>query len=260
MSAEDVPWLTVVTVAKDAAADLAMTAASVAQQDLGGVEYLVVDSSTDRESTHKALADVPHRYLWVMPAGIYPAMNVGLREARGDYVYFANAGDRLFSADVLGRVRSSLSPAMPGWAYGEVEIVQRDGARVVTPRWDYARERASFFANGYFPPHQGTFVRRDLLLAQGGFDPAFSIVADYAACLKLSEVEDPQYLDMIVANFTEGGVSTTQWRESLRQFHRARRQILPLTGWRSLEEFARTARQFAAMTLYRDVLARVRRP
>jgi hypothetical protein len=41
------PWLSVITVVKDDAEGFARTAASLSQQNLEGVEYIVVDSSTD---------------------------------------------------------------------------------------------------------------------------------------------------------------------------------------------------------------------
>ena len=93
------PWLTVITVVKDAPADLAGTLASVASQDLSGVEYLVIDGSNDRASVPELLQGFPAltaSYVWREPSGIYPAMNEGLTLARGDYVYFANAGDVFF--------------------------------------------------------------------------------------------------------------------------------------------------------------------
>ena len=42
------PWLTIVTVVKDAPGDFLRTVESVAAQDLCDVEYVVIDSSVDR--------------------------------------------------------------------------------------------------------------------------------------------------------------------------------------------------------------------
>lgn len=253
------PWLTVVTVVKDAPDDLVGTVESVRAQNLSGVEYVVVDSSADPTPVTEALESIEHEYVWTQPQGIYPAMNTALNLATGDYVYFANAGDLLHDRLVLARVHALLARSQPVWAFGEVEIVQVDGSRVITPRWDYAREKAASFSRGHFAPHQGTFVRRTALLDQGGFDPAFSIVADYAAFLKLSRVADPLYLDLVIATFAEGGVSTLRWQESLRQFHRARRAILAPRGWGAVRELGGTAKQAVAMGLYRGLWSKVAR-
>jgi len=258
-----VPWLTVVTVVKDAPADVARTIASVASQDLTGVEYLIIDGSPDRGAVPEVLDAFPAtkaHYAWAPPLGIYPAMNEGLALARGDYVYFANAGDVFFDADVLGRVRAVAQATEAPWLFGDVEILGESGHRVITPRWDYVDEQASCFSRGHFPCHQGTFARRALLLGQGGFDTTYSIVADYVAFLRLTLVGDPTPLDFVIATFAEGGVSTTRWRESFRQFHRARREILRPRGRAALREYRETVKRYAAVEFYRSAWSKVARP
>ncbi len=260
MTQEPAPWLTVVTVVKDDPAGMLGTVTSLREQDMTGVEYVVVDSSGDPAPVQGALTGLDAQYSWTTPAGIYPAMNTGLATATGDYVYFLNAGDRLHAQDVLARVRTIAERTTPVWMYGEVEILEAGGSAVVTPRWDYRREQSTSFSNGHFPPHQGTFARRSALRAVGGFDPAYTIVADYAAFLQLSRLADPVYLDLIVATFVEGGVSTISWPESLRQFHRARRSILAPRGTAAAREYVGTVRQAVAMGLHRGIVSRLRRP
>lgn len=261
------PWLTVITVVKDATADFTRTAKSLAAQDLTGVEYIVIDSSVDREAIPHVLAEVPsltsESVHWVEPAGIYAAMNIGLSLARGEYVHFANAGDALYSADILARVRDALigdpsSRADAAWAFGPVEILSQDGTRVITPPWDYASEKATCFSTGHFPCHQGTFVSTSALRSFGGFDTSYSIVADYAAFLRLSQVSDPVELDFVIATFAEGGVSTTRWQESFRQFHAARISILQPSGSVAIRERWNTASQYARVFIVRSILRRGR--
>lgn len=246
-------WLSVITVVKDDPEGFALSVASLEAQDRDGVEHVVVDSSSPR-------LDIPASvtaHTWMQPAGIYAAMNAGLTLASGDYVHFLNAGDTFHDPGVLAHVRARTSAQHPAWAFGGVEIVGRDGRRTITPPWDYAAERSAGFSRGHFPPHQGTFAQREMLTAIGGFDTSYSIVADYAAFLRMSLVADPLSLDLVIATFTEGGVSTTRWRESLAEFHRARRSILVLRGSASLRERVNTARQYTAMTAYRGVWAKV---
>lgn len=263
------PWLTVITVVKDATADFTLTAESLAEQDLTGVEYIVIDSSTDREAVPGVLRGIgslsPAAVHWVEPAGIYAAMNAGLSLANGEYCYFANAGDVLFSTDTLARVRTSLTGAgararegQSTWAFGPVEILSQDGTRVITPSWDYAAEKRTCFSSGHFPCHQGTFASTSALRSFGGFDTSYSIVADYAAFLRLSQLSDPIELDFVIATFAEGGVSTTRWQESFRQFHAARVSILRPSGVAAIRERWNTASQYAKVFVVRNVLRRGR--
>lgn len=248
------PWLTIVTVVKDDSTGFERTVRSLAGQELVGVEYLVVDSSGDAAAIPRLLADagVHADVTWQAPAGIYAAMNIGLASASGDYITFLNAGDEFAAATVLSDLREFVLGSQPGWFYGPVEIVGADGGTTVTPPWDYSAEAAHAFSRGRFPAHQGTVARTDLLRSIGGFDESFSIVADYAAFLRLSQVEPPAVTDVVIARFHEGGVSTSRWAESIRQFHRARRQILRPRRAVARRELAGTVRQFASMAAHRS--------
>lgn len=250
--------ITVITVVRDAPEALRLTAASVAGQELADradVEHLVVDGS----SVVDDLSDLPGVRHEVRPArGIYTAMNEGLQAATGEYAYFLNAGDTLHAVDTLAFVIDRLASVRPEWAYGEVAIVDERGVRTITPRWDFDAEASRCFARGLFPPHQGTFARREALLALGGFDESYRIAADYAMALRLSQRSVPAYLDRVIATFPEGGASTVGWREAQREFHRARVSILQPTGMAAVRERLDTARQRAVMTAYRGVWTRLR--
>ena len=255
------PWLTIATVVKDDAAGLERTLASLIYQDLAGAELVVVDSSADREAVPPVVSELPPdasvHYCWTAPAGIYPAMNQALGLAAGDYVYFLNAGDELAESTVLARVRRALAGTDAVWAFGAVEIRERSGARVVTPPWDYESEKRALFSRGHFPAHQGTFARRGVLGALGGFDAGYRISADYAMALRLSLVEDPLLLPFIIARFHEGGTSTQDWKASFAEFHRARREILAPVGAAALRERWATARHFGLVYAHREVRPRL---
>jgi len=251
-------WLSIITVVRDDPDGLAASLASIAANDRTGVEVVVVDGSADR-SQAPALVGNLGSVTWRTPQGIYPAMNDGLSLAGGEYAYFLNAGDVLHDPSVLARLREELTVHRPGWAFGQVEVVGEDGSHVVTPTWDYARERAACFSRGLFPPHQGTLARVELMRSLGGFDPSYRIAADYALFLKMSLASDPLLLDFVIASFTEGGASTQQWQRSFREFHRARRELLRPRGMLAVRERVNTAVHYARVWAYREVLLRARR-
>jgi len=247
------PWITVVTVVKDDPEGLTRTYSSLAVDTNDGVEYLVVDSSSDRTAVDQVLEEsgLQPRVQWMPPEGIYRAMNKGLALASGTYVYFLNAGDEI-APGVLSHIHSRLQATSAAWAFGPVEIVGTDGTVTVTEAIDINEERMHCFARGRFPAHQGTFARKDILESLSGFDDSFRIAADYDMFLKLSEVAEPEVLSHVVSTFHEGGASTTQWARSLREFHRARLEVIQPTGRDALREKFETGRQFAAMAAHRS--------
>lgn len=254
MTEPTAPWLTVITVVKDDPEGMQRTLESLRRQDLDGVEYLVIDSSFDQGAVSRLLVEcqVAGHVVWSEPAGIYSAMNGGLELASGTYVHFLNAGDEFATPDVLTKLRTVVSANRPVWLHGPVEIVGVDGRVTVTPSWDYAAEEATAFSRGRFPAHQGTIARAEALRSVGGFDPSYRIAADYAAFLQLTTLGSAVVLPFVVARFHEGGVSTRAWAASIREFHRARRQILAPSGAARQREQVETVRQFTTMAAHRS--------
>jgi glycosyltransferase involved in cell wall biosynthesis len=253
-------WLSIVTIVKDDPRGFAKTLNSILSQDFSGVEWVIIDSSAQKTEIPESLARVPStwkvNYLHEAPRGIYPAMNSGLARCSGEYAYFLNAGDSLFDAGVLARVREVLR-SHPVWAHGPVAIREEDGSIVITPEWSFEIERKRSFAGGHFPAHQGTFAQVEELRNAGGFDPSYRIAADYAMFLKLSLVAPPCEIPFQIAIFNSGGVSSQQWQESFREFHRARREILKPRGLSSLKEQWETRRHFALVYAHREVRPRL---
>ena len=249
------PWLSVVTVVKDAPDDFAATMASLAGVDATGIEFVVVDGSHDRSIVPGLLAHSDAVYAWIEPTGVYEAMNHAVSIASGEYVWFLNAGDRLMSDDALDAVRAAVADSSPAWLYAEVEMLDDRGRPMQTPAWDFEAEARTCFSRGHFPCHQGTFVRRDTLTALGCFDTSYRIVADYAVFLRLSQLAPPVHLAATVAAFQPGGMSSVRWREASREFHRARREILHPRGLMALREQWETWRLRTVTAAYRALWA-----
>lgn len=229
--------LTIVTVLKDDPLGLQRTMHSLGVNQPRGIEWLVVDSSADVDRVSAVLShstwDVTR--VWTKPAGVFNAMNVGLNESHGTYVWFLNAGDTLHSRESLDSVVDVLV-AEPTWAFGQVEFVNVDGQVTLPKPFDYRQEKRHWFARGRFPPHQGTIARRQVLCDLGSFDESYRIAADYAMMLRLALIADPVESTEVWADFHEGGLSTTQWRSAIGEFHQARMEILGPSGLELVKE------------------------
>jgi GT2 family glycosyltransferase len=180
-------------------------------------------------------------------------MNRGLEDATGEYIYFLNAGDSFFNDQVLEELYSLIRSGSPQWIVGLVEIQELGGNSVISAEWDYAAEKRALFGRGRFPPHQGTIVRTDALRSVGGFAEKYRIAADYAVALALSQVSDPLMSSRVIAKFVEGGVSTSHWKESFREFHRARREIFTPVGFAAAVEVFHYWTHFGKVFLARSL-------
>lgn len=244
--------VSIITVVKDDYEGVQRTIESVRRQGFFDAELLIVDGSKDPLAGSIEVA-IPSRVITEPPTGIYPAMNTGLSHARGDYVYFLNAGDTLADERVGFRMVSGLRDAgSPVWAFGAVRFTDTRGRVLRERRWDYATERHHRFARGVFPAHQGIVASTVAVRELGGFETSFRITADYALMLRLSQRSDPLRWDWTIAEFQQGGASSQHWWRAQREFHDARVAILQPRGWSRVAEDIDTAR---AMT--RTLVGRV---
>lgn len=177
------PVFSVITVTLNPGGSLGRTVDSVRRQRCRAFEHIIKDGgSTDGSLDGMAGATEDYRPIVVREpdSGIYDAMNQGLRAARGTYVLFLNAGDRLYDDGVLGDVASAVSvdPA-PSLVYGDYfdEPLQ---AVLKSPK-----RLSNFFLFRNTLCHQACFVRRSVMNALGGFDTSLTVVADYDALIRM---------------------------------------------------------------------------
>lgn len=120
------PTLTVVTIVRNGAPQIARTVESVLAQDYAALDYVVIDgASTD--GTLAALEPWRARIAQVLSEpdhGLYDAMNKGLRLATGEFVLFMNCGDVFASP-------TAVSEVMAGVESGRDQVVFARWARRV---------------------------------------------------------------------------------------------------------------------------------
>jgi len=206
------PLFTIVTVCLDAGEHVSEALASVVEQSFGDYEYVVVDGGSV-DGTHAVLQHYEKRFAgkmrWIAEPdeGLYFAMNKALGLARGTYVVFVGADDRLArdALSAVARVVTRQSP--PDIVAGSVHVFGPHGSWDEAPH-DY--RKPGKLAKRAPARHQSIFVRRERILAAGGFNTQFRIAADYDLYLRLVEAGASQELipDML-SEFRLGGVSST---------------------------------------------------
>lgn len=160
---------------------------SVQSQRGVGIEHLIVDGASDdgtREFAESYGKSAPSFRVMSDPdKGIYDAMNRGVGQARGKYVIFLNSDD--YYHDQMGLCDSfhALEQTSCDFSYAPIRVLRASDDKVI----DHPNTcplAGKIFVNMAFS-HQSVMVRRDALLAIGGFDLKYRSSADYDAVLRL---------------------------------------------------------------------------
>ncbi len=148
--------------------------------------------------------------------GIYDGMNLGVKEASGEFVCFMNAGDSFFSPDVLEKIFNDND-------YDGVDLIYGDAAEEEFGELHYFRKCPELIESRMPFCHQSVFVRRSLLI-EYPFDLNFRIAADYDFLLKLHD-RGSVFMDsgVLTAKIGKTGTSSLRLKDTYLESLRLRR-------------------------------------
>ena len=255
------PVVSIITVVYNAKDSLAKTMQSVREQKARypHIEYIVVDGASQdgtQELIHQN-QDIVSRWISEPDKGIYDAMNKGLAMASGDFVWFLNAGDFIYSDRFLEQTfaRNTLSDATPdGRAdvyYGQTQLVDANWKPAGMRRLR-APEKLTpkSFRMGMLVCHQSVLVRRALAEP---YDRRYKCSADYNWVLQaLEKARRIANTHQIVSCYLKGGKSrqmlVLSWKERFRimRLHFGLFSTLWFHGLILLRVFVPAKRNYAA--------------
>jgi glycosyltransferase involved in cell wall biosynthesis len=228
---------------------------SIRTQSLADLELILVDDgSTDGSGQvlrRHAAADPRLSVLSIPHGGVATALNRGLAAARADLVARMDADDeakpeRLERQAAVLRARPEVAVLGSGMEAidGEGRVTGRS-----VPTADPAEIREGLLRANYMA-HPTVMMRRHVVLAAGGYRPAFTASEDYDLWLRLSEHHDLSNLPDLLLRYRghDGQISGRRWAlrllEVLAAQHAARLrragQPDPMTGHTRID--ARTLR------------------
>ncbi len=219
------PRFSVITVCRNAQALIGPSGLSLRGQTCGDYEWLVVDgASTDATLQVVAALAVPSVRVRSEPdQGIYDAMNKAVSLARGDWIYFLNAGDTFADSGVLADVAAAQAHD-PGaeLVFGDMVYIGPEGEQL--RRFKHVSGSTLIFES---LNHQATFARRALFERHGTFNLAFRTSADYDWFLRVFRAgTGTRYLPRVIARFLTGGAHRADLPALLRERHALRLQYI----------------------------------
>lgn len=215
--------ISIITITYNAEQWLERTMRSVLAQTYKEYEYIIVDGAS-KDGT----VDIIKRYeplfedrlSWKSEPdkGLYDAMNKGIARAKGDFLWFMNAGDEIYDCETLAHVVDAATDDTD-IVYGKACIVNAEGIKVSehhkpTP----PGLKRKHLLNGLVVSHQAILVRRSIA---GEYNTAYRISADYDWVIRAVTVSRRNaYLDEYICKFLTEGVSQKQRKRSwVERFH-----------------------------------------
>jgi glycosyltransferase involved in cell wall biosynthesis len=212
------PLVTVITVVRNNLTGLRKTAESVLSQTFTDFEWVVVDGySTD--GSYEFLAsfksDSRIRIFQSEPAGIYNAMNIGLTQAHGTWVWHINSGDFFLDQNAL----SSMSPLLKadsrtGLVGTTVLYFTQTGFlfSFSTPIVEYTNK--GDYAHIH---HQGAILRKKIAIEVGGYDETLKFAADSLLIDKIAAVSEIMLSPSAAVAFEMGGASSKNFAKVIKE-------------------------------------------
>lgn len=220
------PRISVIVPSYNSAPYLRQALTSALDQVPAPHEVLVQDGgSTD--DTLDVLRSFGGRVAWVSAPddGQSDALNRALARATGDTVLWLNADDVLLPGSIEAASAAFASDPDLAFAYGDFDIIDAAGALVRRYQSsEYSWERV--YARGCYIFSGSLFVRRQHLVATGGYDPSLHGCMDFDLLLRLDAPGRSRHLGRTIGQFRMHGASksSTIGLVFLREAFRVRRR------------------------------------
>lgn len=200
--------ISIITINRNNAEGLRKTILSVIEQTFTNYEFIIIDGNSTDHSINIISENESKIDYWISEpdTGIFNAMNKGIKQASGDYLYFLNSADAFANADVLKNIFEKTVLDAPF-----VNGHQLNDFGNYTQRVPALNRQLTLF-DFYWGTikHQATFIHKDMFRKYGMYDENLRITADWKFFLQTIGLnnEQPVFVDIDIVLFQWDGIST----------------------------------------------------
>ena len=207
------PLVTIITIVSNNVKTIRNAIQSVAYQDYGNIEHIVIDNcSTDGtlEAVNEQVKDLS-LVISEPDKGIYYALNKGIELSHGEIIGFLNSDDVLKNRKVISTIVSELQSSKSDAVYGDLQYFSKKFPNKISRIWkagNYSKRKIEF---GWMPPHPTFYTYKYLYDQYGFFDVSYQISSDYDMMIRLLYQNNLQatYIPKVLVKMQSGGISTS---------------------------------------------------
>jgi glycosyltransferase involved in cell wall biosynthesis len=250
-----VPQVAVVIPAHNPGIYLLESLESVLAQTIAN-ELIIIDDGSDEGQLPDLPADPRVRTIRQENLGVSAARNRGTRETSAPLIAFLDADDRWAPNKLERQVRALAASPESILCYTGFSLIDQDGHRLA-PGWAtaFSGYRSLLTSNPILM--SSVVVRRQQLTDVGGFDPLYSVVADWDLWLRLAAIGPFLFVPEALADYRMAphgigqmsGDIWTGYREAMSVYDRQQLRAARARDDRSLVAIShgrRAARQMSA--------------
>lgn len=176
---------------------------SIAQQTFTDYEVLVIDALS-KDNTREIVGEFKNNnisFISEKDNGIYDAMNKGIAQSKGEFLYFMGCDDKLSSNTILENIFTDGNNRNTDFIYGDV-FFTKDNTR-------YDGKFNSLKLISHNICHQAIFTRRTVFEQVGLFNVKYKYLADWEFNMRCfaDKTIIKKYVPIVVAYYNNDGSS-----------------------------------------------------
>jgi glycosyltransferase involved in cell wall biosynthesis len=223
--------ISIITITYNAEPVLEKTMLSVLNQINTNFEYCIIDGNSKdntvsiiqkmeqkiQEGAFEGITADQFKWISEPDRGLYDAMNKGIDLSTGDFVWFVNAGDKVYNSDTLQKIYDLIEIEKDcDFIYGQSVMIDEQDHEI-GERHKIAPKvlRLNHFLNGLVICHQSVIVKKSIA---SHYNLNYSIASDYDWVIRAFQNSECQgYIDQYLSKFMVAGVSSQKrqlaWKE-----------------------------------------------
>lgn len=211
------PKVSIITVVFNSERFLENTINSIINQTYPNIEYIIIDGgSTDGTiDIIKKYEEYITKWISEKDNGLYYAMNKGIQMATGDYLWFINSGDEIYTENTTEDIFSSIHKTVD-IVYGETEIIDFKGNSLGMRRHSTPEKLTwKSLKYGMKVCHQSILVNRNLI---ENYNTNYNFSSDFEWVLRmLKKASLIVNSKIILSKFMEGGLTKKSMLPGLKE-------------------------------------------
>jgi glycosyltransferase involved in cell wall biosynthesis len=190
---------------------------SVRNQDYSNIEHIIIDGESSDSTIDILQNNKSSLTTWISEkdAGIYDALNKGIRLATGDVVGILHSDDEFESSKTITKVADEFTrDSKIDACYGDLQYVDQTNTDRVIRNWKSCDYKPELFYRGWMPAHPTFFLKRSLFVKNGFYNLDFFTAADYELMLRMMVKHkiSSAYIPEVLVKMRVGGQSNVSWR------------------------------------------------